>query len=220
MAKFDPILGPLRGAIGAIVFSRNKGGAYAKLKGSPTNPNTARQQAARGILAELSTDWMSLSTAKQAAWNGYAETHPLMDPLGNEYTMTGHQAFVRVNFRLKDSGNTELTDPPAGPSPDQVTGLAVTFTDGDTASVAFTNTLGADECLMVWACPAQAGAGDPNFAQARLVGYTALAATTPASMELPNAVADGYTVNFWACLLNTNGLVSVVQKDRETYTAA
>lgn len=220
MAKFDPILGPLRGAIGATVFSRNKGGAYAKLKASPTNPNTTRQQVTRGILAELSTDWQGLTVAQMAAWNGYGETHPLQDPLGNEYTLTGHQAFVQINFRLKDAGKTELSDPPAGSSPDVITGLAVSFTDGDTISVVFTNTLGAAECLMVWAGPAQSGAGDPNFAQARLVGYSADAATSPCSMELVDAVADDFTVNFWVCILGATGLVSVVQKDQEKYEAA
>lgn len=215
MAKFLPILGQLRGAISGTVFSRNKGGQYAKGKGVPTNGNTTRQQAMRGFLATLSAGWASLTSAQQTAWNGWADTHPREDALGQEYTMTGHQAYVGLNSRLLDAAESAQTDPPTSGVPAAATGVVVTFTDGDTISIAFSNTLGADEKLAVWCSLPQVGSGDPNLAQARLVGYSADAQATPASMELPFFVQTGNSMNFFVGVLDEFGQLSVLVKDRE-----
>ncbi len=215
MAKFLPILGQLRGAISGTVFSRNKGGQYAKGKGVPTNGNTTRQQAMRGFLATLSAGWAALTAAQQTAWNGWADTHPREDALGQEYTMTGHQAFVGLNSRLLDAGESAESDPPTVNVPASPTGVAVTFTDGDTLSVAFTNTLGADEKLAVWCSLPQVGAGDPNLAQARLCAYSASAAATPVAIESPFFAQTGNTQNFFVGVLDEAGQLSVLVKDRE-----
>lgn len=216
MAKFLPILGQLRGAISGTVFSRNKGGQYAKGKGVPTNGNTTRQQAMRGFLQTLSASWADLTAAEQTAWNGWADTHPREDALGQEYTITGHQAYVGLNSRLLDCAEVAEDEPPTGGVPAAPTGVVVTFTDGDTISIAFTNTLGANEKLVAWCSLPQVGAGDPNLAQARLVGYSADAQATPASMELPFFAQTGNTMNFFVGVLDEGGQMSVLVKDRET----
>lgn len=218
MAKFVPILGQLRGSIAANTFSRNSGGAYVKQKGSPTNPNSERQQTIRGFLAQLSASWFALTSAQKSAWNGWADSNPLTDSLGQEYTRTGHQAYVGLNVRVLDAGDAECADPPDQGVPDAVTGGAVTYTDGDTVSVAFTNTLGAAERLMVWMSMPQSGSGNPNLAQARLVSYSAKAAATPVSMDLPHYVVTGSTVNFWLAIQDEFGQISVPVKVRETRT--
>lgn len=215
MAKFLPILGQLRGAISGTVFSRNKGGQYAKGKGVPTNGNTSRQQAMRGFLQTLSSAWAGLTAPQQTAWNGWADTHPREDALGQEYTITGHQAYVGLNSRLLDAAEPALADPPTSGVPAAPTGVVVTFTDGDTISVAFTNSLGADEKLVVWCTLPQVGAGDPNLAQARLVGYSASAQATPAAMELPFFAQTGNVMNFFVGVLDEFGQLSVLVKDRE-----
>ena len=216
MAKFLPILGQLRGSIGGLVFSRNGGGQYAKSKGEPTNGNTTRQQAARGFLNTLSAGWASLSAANKTAWNGWADTHPRNDSLGQEYTITGHQAYVGLNSRLLDAGESAVATPPAITAPAAPTGVVVTFTDETTISVAFTNTLDTDEKLCVFCSLPQVGGGDPNLAQCRLVGYSASAQATPASMTIPFAVATGNTMNFFVGVLDEAGQLSVMVKDRET----
>jgi len=215
MAKFLPILGQLRGAIAAVVFSRNKGGQYAKGKGEPTNGNTSRQQATRGFLNTLSSGWASLTAAQQTAWNGWADTHPREDSLGQEYTLTGHQAYVGLNSRLLDAGESAVATPPAINAPAAPTGVVVTFTDEDTISIAYTNTLDTDEKLVVFCSLPQVGAGNPNLAQCRLVGYSASAQATPASMDLPFVVATGNSMNFFVGVLDESGQLSVMVKDRE-----
>jgi len=216
MAKFLPILGQLRGAIAGLVFSRNLGGQYAKSKGEPTNGNTTRQQAARGFLNTLSSAWSGLSAANQTAWNGWADTHPRTDSLGQEYTITGHQAYVGLNSRLLDAGESSVDTPPAITVPAVPEGVVVTFTDADTIGVAFTNTLDTDEKLAVFCSLPQVGAGDPNLAQCRLVGYSASAQATPAAMDIPFVVAVGNTMNFFVGVLDEAGQLSVMVKDRET----
>lgn len=134
--------------------------------------------------------------------------------------MTGHQAFVSCNLGLMDAGDTVIEDPPTDPVPDTLAGFAVTFTDADTISVAFTNTLAATERIAIYQSIPEEGAGDPNFNQARFVGFSAAEATTPVALDLPWPMTDGYTANFWGCIQSGEGLKSPVQKDRKTYTAA
>lgn len=216
MAKFLPILGALRGAIADLVFSRNKGGQYAKQKASPTNPNSVRQQTMRGILAQLSAAWDALTDPQKSAWNGWADSNPRTDSLGQEYTLTGHQAFVGLNARVLDAGDTIGTDPPDQGAPPPAEGVVITYTDGDTISVAFTHTVAADERLYVWMSMPQSASGDPNLAQARMVGFSALAAATPVAIDIPFEVIATYTVNFWVGNYDTHGQLSVPVKIRET----
>lgn len=219
MAKFLPILGPLRGSIAANTFSRNKGGQYLKQKASPTNMNSTRQQAMRAALADLSADWADLTDPQRSGWNGWADSHPRTDSLGQEYTLTGHQAFVGLNARVFDAGDTPQDDCPDQTSPDALVGGAIAYTDADTISVTFTTTLGATERLMVWQCLPQSGQGNPNLAQARLVGYSAAQAASPVAMDLPWAVTIGCTVNFWLCIQDEHGQISVPVKVREKRSA-
>lgn len=169
-------------------------------------------------MAQLSAAWADLTAPQQSAWNGWADSNPLTDSLGQEYTRTGHQAFVGLNTRVLDAGDTIGTDPPDQGVPDAVAGGAVTYTDGDTVSVAYTNTLAADERLVVLMSLPQSGAGDPNLAQARLVSYSAQAAATPVAMDLPFYVVDESTVNFWIAIQDDHGQQGVPVKVRETRT--
>lgn len=219
MAKFLPILGPLRGSIAANTFSRNKGGQYTKQKASPTNKNSTRQQAMRAALAQLSAAWADLEPGQRSSWNGWADSHPRTDSLGQEYTLTGHQAFTGLNARLLDAGDTAQDECPDQTAPAAIEGGEVSFTDGDTISVAFTTVLAAAERLMVWQCLPQAGDGNPNMAQARLIGYSAAAAVTPVSMDLPWSCPVGCTINFWLCIQDEHGQISVPVKVRETRSA-
>jgi len=208
MAKFLPILGALRGSIADVTFSRNAGGQYAKQKAAPTNGNTERQQAVRGFLASLSSSWAGLTSAQKSQWQGWADTHPQTDSLGQEYILTGHQAFVSLNSRLLDKGDAFSATPPGAGVPDPMTGVAITYTDDNTLAIVFTNTVGGNDCVMVWACLPQVGAGDPNFAQARLAGYSADAAATPLAMDLPWDVPTDYTSNFWVLVMDEYGQLS------------
>lgn len=170
----------------------------------------------RAALAGLSAAWAGLTDPQRSGWNGWADSHPRTDSLGQEYTLTGHQAYTGLNSRCVDAGDSSQDDCPDQTAPDALAGGAITYTDADTISIAFTTTLGAAERLMVWQCLPQSGDGDPNFAQARLVGYSAAQAATPVAMDMPWSVTSGCTCNFWLCIQDEHGQVSVPVKIRET----
>lgn len=220
MAKFMAILGLLRGKISAVVFSHNKGGDYARRLGTPTNPNSTRQQTVRSILSTLSPGFSSLTDEQRAAWGQWASENPRTDPVGNSYTMTGHQAYVSVNCRLVDAALAVLSDPPAKLASTELVEPTTTFTSGTAISVAFVGTCPTGAVIVAWMSAPQSGAGDPNIDQAFLIGYSAADVVTPLVLTLPVAVADGQTVNFYYVFMTDEGLSGTLEKDRVKYTAA
>ena len=79
MATFTPgpIATEIKGSIGGVVFSTNRGGPYMRLKVTPVNPNTVRQSFIRTLTAALSTGWVDdLDQPQRDAWNAYDENLP------------------------------------------------------------------------------------------------------------------------------------------------
>lgn len=218
MAKFQPILGELRGSIGANTWSHNKGGDYVRQRGSPTNPNSTRQQTVRSILGTLAAAFGALNAAQKESWATWAVNNPRTDPLGNSYTLTGLQAYISCNAKLSDAGLTLIDEAPASQMSTELVGPTVTFTSATAISVAFTGTAPSGSCLEVWCTKPQNGGGDPNFDQATLVGYSAADPTTPVAMTLPFSVQTGQTMNFFVAFMTDEGLTGAHEKDTETKT--
>jgi hypothetical protein len=217
MAKVSPLLAIMSGSIGGNTWARNKGGLYIKMKASPTNPNSARQQAVRGFMATASGQWQGLTAPQQDAWDLFALIHPKQDPLGQEYFLTGHQWYVALQSVVLDQGLVQITDPPSGPEPVALLSATVTFTADTAVSVVFTATpLAADEAIYLWQGVPQGGTGDPNFAQARLVGYSAQAAASPQAFTLPMTASSGFTSNFWVGIVDGDGRSGPSTKDSDT----
>lgn len=217
MAKINPILGPLSGSMGGLTYARNRGGLYVKMKASPVNPNSARQQAVRGFLSTASGLWQGLTAPQKVAWDIYASEKPRTDPLGQEYFLTGHQLFTAFSSIVLDQGLATNTDPPAGADPIALASLTVTFTSDTAISVVYTATpLAATEALYAWQGPPQGGSGDPNFAQSRLIGYSAQAAASPQAFTLPMTASSGFTSNFWVGIVDGDGRTGPALKDSDT----
>lgn len=218
MAKFLASVGVFSGKLGGYIFSHNKGGRYCRVFAVPTNPNSTRQQEVRGALATQSAAWESLTDAQRSAWTTWAQNNPITDPLGQEFMRTGHQAFSGLRARQQDAALTLTDDPPAEPVPAVLTTFVVAFVDEASVTVTYTAALAADEALYLWMSLPQEGAGDPNFKQSVLVGYSALAAASPIAMELPRAVTTDFTVNFWGGRISEGGQVGVALKSRVVNT--
>ena len=218
--KTGSILVPGSGKMGGLVWSHNKGGPYIRTRTIPTNPNSSRQQAVRSFLAQMSVSWELLTDEQRNAWNSWAVENPLTNPIGNSYVRTGHQAYTGLNARLLDAALPVIDDPPSKGAPLALISFTVSYTDGDSVSVAYSPALSASVCLALWMSLPQAGEGNPNFAQARLAGYSALTAPSPIAMELPFTVTDSFVVNFWGARVSDEGMVGVASKDRQRYTAA
>lgn len=111
-----------RASIGkTVVYSSWKGIPYARRHVVPANPDTADQQAVRGVFKWLMSVWSYMPASVQEAWNAYAEGQPL----------TGRNAIAKFNVAPLQ-GQTDLTNfimsPSARSGPIAAT---ATFTPGN-----------------------------------------------------------------------------------------
>lgn len=119
MAKilFGNIAGDARGSTGAITFSRNRNGAYARQKVSPVQPRTPIVTAKRNLLAALAKTWRTLTDGQRAGWGTIGNTIVRTDTLGQTYTLSGFQAFVaysngQSNVSILNGGGVTITENP------------------------------------------------------------------------------------------------------------
>ena len=210
-AIFVPLLGNLRGSVGANTFSHNRGGDYVRRRVSPTNPNSTRQQTMRTILADLASAWSNqLSAAQQSAWNVWAGQQNREGPLGNSINLTGINGFVWCNSHILDAGDAQINDPPAVVAPDPLNTMTVDVSAANVADVTFTGTpvIAGNRLVMFMSLP-QAGAASPNFKQCRIVGYSADNQASPWAATIPFVVGVSLRVIFFtATYMSTTGLLS------------
>ena len=143
MAKFTPgaMTGAISGSLGSTVFSHNAGGPYMRLRAIPKNNKTLRQRLIRANVAALSQNWQLIAANAKASWNTWAQTNPVTNTLGSKTLLTGHQAYISCNLRLRMIGNTIATLAPAVSAPVPLISLAVTAAAGaSSCSIAFTTT--------------------------------------------------------------------------------
>jgi hypothetical protein len=209
VAIIQPILGPMRGRLGADVFSHNKGGDYVRLGTTPTNPQTSRQQTTRSILGTLAAAWTTvLSQSERDEWDAYAGANPVKNSLGQDVLISGVAWYEKCNARLSDAGLPLVTEPPLLAAPPALDTLAVDISAAGTADVTFTPVLDADCALQLWvSLPVSAGS-TPNMAQCRLAGYSALAQASPWAAALPHLFQSGQRGVFYAGVLRGEGLMS------------
>lgn len=203
-AIFVPILGNLRGSVGANTFSHNRGGDYLRRRTSPTNPNSTRQQTMRTFLGTLAALWSStLTPAQREEWNVWAGNQAKEGPLGNSVNWTGMNAYVSTNTHLLDAGDTRIDAPPIVVAPTGLLTLSADISAATTADFTFTGTPAAvNHKLVVWMSLPQSGAALPNFKQCRIVGYSAAAQASPYAATLPFSVISGQTCVFFVAIMD------------------
>lgn len=213
MAIFNPILGDLRGRLGANVFSSNKGGSYVRLGSTPTNPQTSRQTATRSNLGTMATRWVTqLSQAQRDAWDVYAAANPVKNSLGQDVLITGSAWFTKAGARLLDVGVVNPLTTPVSPAPVAYLTLSVDISAATVADVTFTGALGAAEYMQLWVSLPVSLGSSPNRAQTRLVGYSPLAQASPWAATLPHSFQSGERGVFYAATLNDEGLLGAFRQ--------
>lgn len=101
------------GSRGGSVSARNRGGNYMRQRVTPVNPRTANQIGARARLGALSAAWRdALDDAQRTAWQAYADSLSLTDPLGQAIRLTGLNAYVRGNSLRLQAGLARLDTAP------------------------------------------------------------------------------------------------------------
>lgn len=120
-------IGDARGSAGAIVYSKNRSGAYIRQKVSPVQPRTARQTLVRQLFSALAIYWgQSLDVAERAAWTALAATNPVTDVFGNSQILTGLQLFMRVNRNRQQLALAVLDAAPANQDVTPLSALSMT----------------------------------------------------------------------------------------------
>lgn len=96
-----------RGKINGTVLSKNRGGAYARVKVTPSNPRTNAQMFVRNNLAFLAQKWKTLMQSERDSWSAAVSNYTRTDVFGDIKTPTGYSLFMRINTALRDA-STEL----------------------------------------------------------------------------------------------------------------
>lgn len=130
MAKvlFTAVVADMRGKIAGTVFSKNKAGAFARTKVSPTNARTAAQTFARLRLANLSASWRGLSQTTRNGWIESAKSAFSTNVFGNTKTLSGQQLFVSAQSNIQLGGYQPFTLSPGIEAPILSGGLKINST--------------------------------------------------------------------------------------------
>lgn len=131
LIKLGAFVTEIAGKVGGTVFSRNKGGAYAKNRVMPANPRTTAQQNIRGFFGAMSQQWRALSQAQRESWNELAGTFSLNNSLGDAIRLSGIALFQKLNGNLRSLGTPPILNAPmlAGTDPITIATWAIE-TDG------------------------------------------------------------------------------------------
>lgn len=124
----------IRGTVGGLTFSANKGGTYCKSWSRGSNPRSQRQQVRRGILASMGPAWAALSGAQQTDWDALAATdpEPHTNSLGEPITFSGYGLFSMFNQRRVAAAFSILQDAPTGTEATQPTAITIDTFDPHT----------------------------------------------------------------------------------------
>lgn len=114
MAKilFTAIVADVRGKIAGTVFSKNRYGAYARTKVTPSNPKTLAQVQRRSLLAQFAQAWRGLTDIQRSSWNGAVDQYIGTNVFGNSKRMTGSALFSKLNLNIATASGAQISVPP------------------------------------------------------------------------------------------------------------
>ena len=219
MALVNSLFGEISGKLGGNVFFRNKGGTCIRVWAKPTNPNSARQQAARNWLSWCASTWEStLTEAQREMWRVWATNNTTTNRLGQTINLTGFDWYCMVNSRLLDCAATPIDEPADLSVPDSLLTAVLTIASATTVSIAFTAALESGERIVAWGSGPIGPGTDPNFRQARLIGYSPADQATPAVLTLPYTMEEDKKLKVWIGKMSPQGRISTFLVDDDIYS--
>lgn len=94
--KTAPVVSSIRGSVGGVTFTRSRAGAVARARIKPCGSFTAPQMKQRAMHTQKIYAWRNrLSDANRLEWNTAAGTVRWINKIGEEYTPSGYQLFMR-----------------------------------------------------------------------------------------------------------------------------
>lgn len=113
LLKLGALAVDIRGSIAGTTFARNRGGVYARARTKPIQPISPRRDEKNAILSQVIQTWHATLTVDQrVAWNEAAKAVTIPNKLGEPYTPTGANLYVRANVNLILSDQAVITVPP------------------------------------------------------------------------------------------------------------
>lgn len=216
------LLAGMSGSLGGLTFSHNRGGGYVRERAIPTQPNTSFQAVVKGAFGALSTAWSATVTQIQrTAWDLYATNTPLTDKLGQPFTPTGLNMYIRGNTGLLQDERTRIDNGPTtfGLPTVSAVGVSSMSTATEIASITFDNSdpwaIIDDGFLFVFASrPQKPSIGffkGPYQLAGTVLGDTMTPPTSPASITVPFATVAGDRVFFRTVVIDEQGRKSAEQ---------
>lgn len=186
----------LSGSTGNTTFSRNKGGAYARRRVVPINPQTAYQTAVRNKFGAFSSTWKTLTAAQRTAWNACTSQFTRKNRLANIITLSGINVYKELNQNLYNAGVAAISVPPVPVAPLNVSSLSVAVS-ATASTMVSTFAVSPTPALTYTLVYATAGMspGISNFKnKLRLIGVLAPATATGATLQALYVAKFGATV--------------------------
>lgn len=202
---------PRSGSYAGLTSSKNRFGQYVRNRRAPVQPiGTGRRAFIRAAFGAASGAWAVLSPTQQAAWDGFAESHPIVNSLGASVILTGHQMYVAVQTQRQNVGlGLEDMPPEAVETP---TLSEVTFTLDQTPTVTVAGE--ADQVgfgLVAFSPPLSPGRRFPTrFWQAGVVALT--------DDSFTSAQATAFVAEFGGLILDNRVFVKVTPVNAEGWT--
>jgi len=218
---FTPGIGisEARGSQGGTTASRNRFGQYLRQRSKPVNPNSSRQVAVRGQFQSLANRWVStLTQAQRDAWDQYGENVTWQNALGLAIKLTGYNHYQRSNVAILQAGGSVVDDgptlynlPEADPTfnatiSEATQEISVTFDD----SLEWANEDGG--YMLISMSQPKSGSrkyiGGPYRVAGSIAGNSSSPPTSPQTIAVPFAVAEGQNVEVLARIIRADGRVS------------
>jgi hypothetical protein len=139
-AKYGNIIVDMRGKINGNVYSKNKGGAYVRVRVKPSNPRSTDQSAVRAFFTTNSQAWRGLTDNERASWMQGAINFARKNRVGDSHVLSGNALYQSLNKNLADVGIAPITTCPA---PDVVDTVSVSTAVAATGAQTLVITLGA-----------------------------------------------------------------------------
>jgi hypothetical protein len=160
------------GAVGNLVYTRNRQGTGVRARVTPLNPQTVAQQTQRSILGAVASEWRGLTQLVRNAWAAFAANLP-----GNP---SAFNAYVRINDTRVTCGDAKLEVPPQMPAFGiiTVTSFTATIAQGvlTLALNGLANTVPPDKYMVYGTAPRSQGVSNVSST------YRFLGAFTPATL--------------------------------------
>ena len=114
LIKLGAFVTEVSGKIGGTVFSKNKGGAYAKNRVVPSNPQTTFQANVRAFFAQIAKKWKTLTQAQRDSWSAAALTVTKINRLGDTIKLSGSQLYQERSLNLYNARLQFIDSPVVG----------------------------------------------------------------------------------------------------------